>query len=54
MHSEGDASVSADCVQMLVLLDSLLLSNGAVAKQCTEENMWIRLRERGVMRIIES
>jgi hypothetical protein len=51
MNSEGDVSIS---VQRLVLLDSLLLSNGAVTKQRIEENIWIRLKERGVMRIIHS
>jgi hypothetical protein len=45
MHSEGDVSINADCVRKLVLLDSLLLSNLAVAKQRTEENIWTRLRE---------
>jgi len=51
MHSEGDVSIIVDSV---VLLDSLSLSNEAVAKQHTEENIWTRLSDGGVLIIIES
>jgi len=50
MHSEDDVSIIVDYV---VLLDSLLLSNEAVAKQHTEENVWIRPSDRGVLIIIQ-
>jgi hypothetical protein len=50
-HIEGDVPTS---VQKLLLLDSLLLSNEAVAKQRLEENILTSLSDRGMMRIMQS
>lgn len=51
MHIDGDVPTS---VQKRLHLDSLLLSNEAVAKQRLEENILTRVSDRGMMRIIQS
>lgn len=49
MHNENYVPISAASV-----FKGLLLSNEAVAKQRTAENIWTRLSDGGVMRIIQS